>query len=263
MRRTTEWLLRAAAVPTALAVLATPAAAAAATPAIEPHIVGGQPADIADHPWLVAILDRTGQQFCGGTLIAPDTVATAAHCLDQHSADDMLVLGGRTDLTRPESGEMLSTVSGAVVQDGYTAAERGGDVAVLTLETEFPYQTLPVATEADAFSYLPGRIGTTLGWGRLADGGEPAVALQQVQLPIAPDSLCAQQFDWIFPSLDYDRDAMFCAGSFVAGKDACQGDSGGPFVVDGKLVGIVSWGLGCGDRPGYYTRVSNYPILHR
>lgn len=51
---------------------------------------------------------------------------------------------------------------------------------------------------------------------------------------------------------------MLCAGDIYGGRDACQGDSGGPLVSNNILVGVVSWGNGCGGRrkPGVYTDVS-------
>jgi len=52
-----------------------------------------------------------------------------------------------------------------------------------------------------------------------------------------------------------------CAGyESNSHKDACLGDSGGPLVVGNTLMGIVSWGIGCGREgiPGMYTNVANY-----
>jgi trypsin len=55
---------------------------------------------------------------------------------------------------------------------------------------------------------------------------------------------------------------MFCAGYVMppneTGPDACHGDDGGPLVVDGELAGIVSWGVGCGRYPSFYTKVATY-----
>jgi len=251
-----RWL-RVVTISLSVAALMAPAGSAAA----QPRIVGGEVADLADHPWMVALISSDGYQFCGGALIAPDRVATAAHCLEEHSADDILVLGGRADLSTPADGEILTSVSAAVVEHAYERVELGGDIAVLTLARAFPYATVPVATERDAALYRPGRMGTTLGWGRLAENGPSSSELRRVDLPMVADRVCAGQFSMVTTDLRYDRDAMFCAGHFNRGKDSCRGDSGGPFVVDGVLVGIVSWGKGCGERPGYYTRVSTYTAL--
>lgn len=52
---------------------------------------------------------------------------------------------------------------------------------------------------------------------------------------------------------------MICAAVEKGGKDSCQGDSGGPMVVNGKLAGVVSWGVGCAsaEYPGIYSNVAN------
>lgn len=60
------------------------------------------------------------------------------------------------------------------------------------------------------------------------------------------------------------QDSMFCAGAEDGSVDTCKGDSGGPLVCDKDglwyQVGIVSWGIDCGqpNRPGVYTNISVY-----
>lgn len=78
--------------------------------------------------------------------------------------------------------------------------------------------------------------------------------LQAAQVPIVEHSVCANRFK---PSKRNITERMFCAGFIDGGVDSCQGDSGGPVQQNGKLVGIVSWGIGCAKAfyPGVYTDV--------
>ncbi|XP_067318371.1 trypsin-3-like [Anolis sagrei] len=93
------------------------------------------------------------------------------------------------------------------------------------------------------------------GWGNLQTAGvEYPDALQCLDVPILSESTCHAAYPGRITS------NMFCAGYTEGGKDSCQGDSGGPLVCNGKLTGVVSWGIGCAQKgyPGVYTPVCNY-----
>lgn len=229
---------------------------AVATAAVAPAIVGGDVVDIADAPWMVALVDQQGHPFCDGVLIAPGSVVTAAHCVGGRTADGIQVLGGRTDLGQVTPGDTVTTVDSIAVEPGFLAAQRGADIAVLTLTNDVPYRPLPIAADT---SYRPGTMGTVLGWGRLGQAGPDTTVMHGVRVPIVPEATCRKLYDTFVTGTAYDPNAMFCAGYLTPpGRDACQGDGGGPLVVDGRLAGIVSWSIGCGHYPSFYTKVTTY-----
>ncbi len=244
------WLTRVLVV---LALIVPPTSAAAGT---TPGIVGGDSAG-AGHPWVVALIDQRNRQFCAGSLIKPDTVVTAAHCLLGRSADGLLVLGGRSDLSRVELGEAISQVTRIDVPGRFESAQVGNDIATLTLQTPFPFQPIPVAGAADADLYTPGTVGTVLGWGRGAPGQETS-ELRQLTVPVVATDRCRDEYDALVTGASYDATTMFCAGFVGQGKGVCTGDAGGPLVIDGKLAGIVSWNVGCGGYPDFYTKVAAF-----
>jgi len=101
---------------------------------------------------------------------------------------------------------------------------------------------------------LAGENAVVTGWGTLASGSNYLpYQLQVVNVSIVSREVCNDAYD------DEITENMICAAVFGGGKDACQGDSGGPLVVEGKLAGIVSWGIGCAESqyPGVYSNVAN------
>src|SRR3954452_3707476 len=124
---------------------------------------------------------------------------------------------------------------------------------------------MPVLATAAAAFAGPGAIGRVVGWGATTEGGSVSETLQQVDVPVVPDSTCASAY-----RAGYDAQSMFCAGYPQGGRDACQGDSGGPLMVDTdpspvvawQLAGVVSGGEGCAEpgRYGLYSRLTD-PVM--
>ncbi|WP_116198581.1 trypsin-like serine protease [Amycolatopsis circi] len=90
--------------------------------------------------------------------------------------------------------------------------------------------------------------------GRLKYDGPDSDSLNAVTVSVLNDQVCGAADG------DCDPAAKMCAGDPNGGKDACLGDFGGPLVVGGAVVGVVSYGQGCGDRshPGVYPRASRF-----
>ncbi|MFE7858131.1 serine protease [Streptomyces sp. NPDC101209] len=254
--------------PLVLAAAATAIPLLSAAPAPADVVVGGFPVDISQSPWTVALSsrDRFGGtragQFCGGVAIAPTTVLTAAHCMGEevlgappNRARDLKVITGRTDLLAERGREIA--VRDVQVNPGYDSATNAGDFALLTLAEPLPGSPVIAMAAAGDPAYRPDTDAVVYGWGDVTGGGDYARTLHAARVRVLPDAQCEKAY----PGRDdgtYVAGSMLCAGEPQGGRDACQGDSGGPLVAQGKLIGLVSWGSGCGraGSPGVYTRVS-------
>lgn len=226
-------------------------------------VVGGQKASTAAAPWVVAInlwrqtdtYPRSGQ-FCGGTLVTPTKVVTAAHCVVDEAPTDLGAVAGRTDLRRHEG--RMRKVTKVWIHPRF-GRHLENDVAVLTLDKPMPpqYTPLPIATAADTGPYRPGTGARVYGWGLLDYENRAANALRAAHLRVLPDRTCQR----LNPGGDFDPTMHVCANNPVTGAHHAEGDSGGPLVAGGKLIGIVSW-LANSDAatptPGVYTRVAAF-----
>ncbi|GJE44312.1 serine protease [Methylobacterium soli] len=231
---------------------------------VDPRIVGGTPAPLRAYPWQVSIgikgIDNKLSHFCGGSVIGPDWVLTAAHCVyGQTAPENLQVLSGTNYLNDPGQ---ISLVSKIVLHEDWSPTDYSNDIAVLKLAA--PIGEVPIgllSPEAASNLSRPGLIAIVSGWGLTREDGRVSNVLRNVSVQIVSKSDCTGAAAYG----DSITESMFCAGFAEGGKDSCQGDSGGPLMVpDGRgrliLAGIVSWGEGC-SRPGKYGVYTLVPLF--
>jgi secreted trypsin-like serine protease len=235
------------------------------------RIVGGGVASYAEWPWQISLRQYKNGKFkhkCGAALLTNKWVVTAAHCVKDISPSNLMVRAGEYHvLNQNEAHPHIDRrVRKVVTHKQFDKFTYEYDIALLELHgSNVKYQPniIPICLP-DSDNNLVGQRGWVTGWGRLSEYGQISPVLREVNLPIISNSRCMQMYrnsgqnEWI-------PDTFMCAGTSSGGSDSCEGDSGGPLVVQGKngryqLAGIISWGIGCGDRnrPGVYTRISKF-----
>ena len=262
-------------------------------------IVNGKPATKGQYPYQVRIYDTMDDPygFCGGSIISPKWILTAAHCVE----DTKNVVVGYGSVDRTETDRIKSAK--IVVHPDYSWEEADkSDVALILLESEIPdAKWIGIADEGvDRDLLQPGARVTVTGWGAMWDPDDEALMslisqlvtpeqggravdfgkglrssdqisakvsfpkqLHTVDIEIMDLAACKQLFSQLDMAIG---DKEICAMQPGERNDSCYGDSGGPLVVPANneagyvQVGVVSWGVECGNRtlPGVYARLSSY-----
>ncbi|KAL7988502.1 hypothetical protein Chor_007421 [Crotalus horridus] len=204
-------------------------------------IVGGYTCQKNTIPYQVSL--NSGYHFCGGSLINEQWVVSAAHCYkssdialyNQYNGailtfSRMDVRLGEYNIEENEESEQVKKPAKIIVHQDYNSWLLDNDIMLIKLESPV---TIDASVSPIPLSNGCPAVGTNClisGWGNtLSNGGQ-----------VTPN--------------------MVCVGYLEGGKDSCQGDSGGPVVCNGRLEGIVSWGIGCAlpGYPGVYTKVCRY-----
>ena len=257
-------------------------------------IVNGKEAPDGKYPYQVRLYSSTDDQygFCGGSIIAPQWVLTASHCVTegdlntgpttQKDPEDIVVGYGSNDRTQTKRIQAVKIfATPEFLEKGLSGKH---DVALIKLAEPIP--DAPVITLADPATdksiASAGAKLTVTGWGALwspydkdvaalmPDLGEGKdmsdkinfpVKLREVEIEAMDNGTCNTVFAGDKLSV---ADTEICAMYQGTTKASCQGDSGGPLVVATPSgftqVGVVSWGTICGNTvtPSVFSRVSSF-----
>ncbi|XP_013800430.1 cathepsin G-like [Apteryx mantelli] len=213
------------------------------TSALRGQIVGGHEAQPHSHPYMAYL--KFGRFACGGFLVAPSWVMTAAHCLG-----NITVILGAHNINEPETTQQIRGVLRYHPHPEYDTKTVSNDIMLLKLTAKATLNKYvkTIALPKTSSDLQTGTRCSVAGWGRIEED-QQTDKLFETKISIFSRRKCIL----LYPQLN---NGMVCAGSFHERNDSSQGDSGGPLVCNNVAEGIVSFGYK--KPPGVYTRIGNY-----
>ncbi|XP_045215576.2 chymotrypsinogen B-like [Mercenaria mercenaria] len=226
------------------------------------RVVGGDPALEGAWPWQVALVDLSGDIFCGGTLVTPEFVVTAAHCFVSYTEVDIEVILGEHHLVYQTGNEIRRRAKVIVKHTGYSATNNADDIAFVQLDApvDISGHYIRTACLPDQNQHWTATDKCYVsGWGYTKSIDRDDRHLQHLRVNLVSNTECSASWG-IHANITQNH---ICAGTGATGT--CKGDSGGPLVCLRNdtyyLVGITSFGHYTCMRDGFpdvYTSVIKY-----
>ncbi|NWI03068.1 GRAB protein, partial [Tichodroma muraria] len=212
------------------------------------RIIGGREVKPHSRPYMAYLKIQNGLRTvrCGGFLIRPDVVLSAAHCIT--------VILGAHNVSDQEPSQQRIRVGRWVIHSKYSNVGFKNDIALLKLKSKarinknvqlisFPRSNERVRAGAEC---------SVSGWGWTSVTGDRSNVMREVELKVQNEATCQQKFH------NYQRQSMICVGDKHSEKASYRGDSGGPLVCNQKAHGIISHGHKYHLFPEVVTKISYF-----